>query len=224
MAWDKAYREIAHSAAGTLTPGHAEQSRGQRKGPGWGERRPCPAPRVGWPRSQHLLIQVNVQGPVRIIGIFVVLVTGQGILRDDRNAVSGSTHPAPTPSGPHLPSQRQTSKSTPMRASDLGPGAQRGQGIRTVNVTEVLVGAHSSQGRADWGPGGGVGWAADLRHLLGDDVHALGGRDVLIALRVQRAVTPRAPALALPLLLLPLILLQPLPVPPLLLQLHVLVR
>lgn len=91
----------------------------------------------------------------------------------------------PTPLGPHLPSQRQTSRSTPMRASHLGPGAQRGRGIRTVNGTEVLVGAHSSQGRADWGPGGGVGWAADLRHLFSDDVHTLGRCDVLVALRVQ---------------------------------------
>ena len=46
-----------------------------------------PYGQLPWPHSQHLLIQVDVQGPVRVIGIFVVLVTGQGVLRDNRNAV-----------------------------------------------------------------------------------------------------------------------------------------
>lgn len=40
-------------------------------------RYPGPAP--------HSLIQVNVQGSVGIIRIFVILVTGQSILREERD-------------------------------------------------------------------------------------------------------------------------------------------
>lgn len=105
MAWDEAWREVAHSAARTLTSGHAEQSREDRGrdhnagNPGHVQ----PHGQLPWPYSQYLLIQVDVQGPVRVIGIFVVLVTGQGVLRDDSNAVSGSTHPPHNPTGPPPP-------------------------------------------------------------------------------------------------------------------------
>lgn len=105
MAWDEAWGEVAHSAAGTLTPGHAEQSKEDRGrdhnvgNPGHVQ----PHGQLPWPYSQYSLIQIDVQGPVRVIGIFVILVTGQGILRDDRNAVSGSTHPPHNPTGPPPP-------------------------------------------------------------------------------------------------------------------------
>ena len=116
-----------------------------------------PYGQLPWPHSQHLLIQVDVQGPVRVIGIFVVLVTGQGVLRDNRNAVSGSTHLPHNPTGPHLPSQKQTSRSTPMRASDLGPGAQHGRGIRTVNGTEVQEVLTAHRAELTRAPGAGQG-------------------------------------------------------------------
>ena len=39
----------------------------------------------------HSLIQVDVQGSVRVIGVFVVLITGQSILREERDLVSSLT-------------------------------------------------------------------------------------------------------------------------------------
>lgn len=37
--------------------------------------------------APHSLIQVNVQGSVGIIRVFVILVTGQSILREERDLV-----------------------------------------------------------------------------------------------------------------------------------------
>lgn len=73
--------------------------------------------------APHSLIQVYVQGPVRVVGVFVILITRQSVLRKDRDLGSRSPSLLRTPAqaqrdpnrdghpGPHLHPRR------PVRAS-----------------------------------------------------------------------------------------------------------